>query len=92
MKIQSETQNLIDMANEYRRRDPGYSSGYVLIHNMKTCGWTQSIGAHGTIGWMPGTWAIDALGNKWLAIGGNDYDGAESWQSIPHDTFAHDNL
>lgn len=28
----------------------------------------------------PGAAAIDFYGNIWIAVGGNDYDGAQSWQ------------
>jgi len=86
MKIQTETQTLLDVAKAYRKERPDLRAGYVIINNLTVSGWSLSISGSSNK-CMAGTWAVDESGNKYLAIGGNDYDGAESWQMIPHDTF-----
>ena len=87
MKIQKSTEKLIELVNDYRRDKPDTpKGGYVTIMNGVACGWSLDIKERAS-SFMPGCWAIDTLGNKWLAIGGNDYDGAAEWQMIPHDTF-----
>ncbi len=89
MKIQDSTKKLIKLANDYRLEDDIPENGYVRIVNGKTAGWMSEIKGN-EFKVLPGTWAIDKMGNKWLAIGGNDYDGAKEFQMIPHDTFNHE--
>lgn len=87
MKIQPETQKLIDIAREYRKENIHIpNGGYVIVCRSGAGGWTGTLESSAR-SYMAGTWAIDELGNKYLAIGGNDYDGAVAWQMIPHDTF-----
>ena len=87
MKIQPETQELIDIARAYRRENTHIpNGGYFIVTRQGAGGWTASLESNAS-SHMAGTWAIDESGNKYLAIGGNDYDGAEAWQVIPHDSF-----
>lgn len=85
MRILPETQALIDIANAYRKKQSDLNGGYVIINNYTANGWSLNISDSDK--YLPGVWAIDETGNKYLSVGGNDYDGAESWQMIPHDTF-----
>ncbi|MFU2512473.1 hypothetical protein [Pseudoalteromonas sp. ASV78] len=90
MKLQAETQQLIDIAKKYRKDNshiPG--GGFVIVGRNGAQGWTGTLDSTAN-NYMPGVWAIDESGNKYLAIGGNDYDGADSWQMISHDTFNHE--
>jgi hypothetical protein len=92
MKIQPETQALLDTAKKYRKDNPHFpQNGFVIIGRNGGSGWTGTLESNANA-YMAGTWAIDESGNKYLAIGGNDYDGAESWQMIPHDTFSHEEV
>lgn len=91
MKLQSSTIKLLEIANKYLVENPDTpEGGYVTIMNNVVCGWSLNIHDR-ACDFMPGCWAIDKMNNKYLAIGGNDYDGAEEWQMIPHDTFKHEN-
>jgi len=58
----------------------GYQGGYTIVSNSEVSGWTRNLDNPG--GWMPGCGAVDQHGNKWVAKGGNDYDGAERWEAI----------
>ncbi|TQV85935.1 antirestriction protein ArdR [Aliikangiella coralliicola] len=83
MEIQSATKELLRIASEYRKTDDIPDGGYVAVHNLKVVGWSRDVkGKSHEL--LPGTWAVDALGHKFLAIGGNDYDGVKEWQMISH--------
>lgn len=90
MKLQPETQQLIDIANAYRKKNSHIpNGGYVIVGRSGATGWTGTLDDNANT-YMAGVWAIDESGNKFLAIGGNDYEGAELWQMIPHDTFSNE--
>lgn len=81
MKIQKETKKLLEIANNFRKEN-GYEHGFVTIFNCEVVGWILEIENKAST-FMLGVMAIDINDNKYLAIGGNDYDGANSWQIIP---------
>lgn len=58
----------------------GYQGGYTIVCNSEIGGWVNSLDNPGS--WMPGCIAIDNDGNQWIALGGNDYDGAERWEEL----------
>lgn len=58
----------------------GYSGGHVIFYLGEICGWRKELSEAG--GWRPGCIAVDEQGNRWGAMGGNDYDGAERWERI----------
>ncbi len=54
--------------------------GVVVIDAGKVLGWMDTLRDPET--WASGCIAIDEHGNGWIAKGGNDDGGAESWQPI----------
>lgn len=59
---------------------PGHE-GVVLFTSMdepKCYGWKNEL--RNPEHEAPGAVAIDFYGNIWVAVGGNDYDGAEQWE------------
>jgi hypothetical protein len=68
-----------EMANRYRKQD-GHHDGVVVIFDGQVGGWMNEL--RDPQHWVPGCIAIDVDGNEWLAVGGNDYDGAALWEPI----------
>lgn len=58
----------------------GCSGGHVIFYRGQICGWRRDLSEGG--GWLPGCLALDELGNRWAAMGGNEYDGADRWELI----------
>lgn len=67
------------IAQEYRA-ERGLKGGYVVCHNDQAVGWEREL--DNASGWAPGCYAFDSQGGEWVAVGGNDYDGAERWERI----------
>lgn len=65
--------------SEYRA-ERSLTGGYVVISGDEIAGWAAAL--FNPSGWMPGCIAIDKDGKKWIAKGGNDYDGAERWEEL----------
>lgn len=68
------------------------SGGFVVVLNGAVSGWVASLDH--PEGWEPGCIAVDDVGRVWLAFGGNQYDGAASWeplQEVEPETRAGDN-
>lgn len=68
----------------------GYISrgGVVVVFDSLAQGWVDELRNPET--WRPGCVAVDESGNSWIAIGGNDRDGAST--SMPIDTHPSKNL
>lgn len=66
-----------------RRKSDGkdYASGGVFVFLNSECqGWMNEL--RDPHKWIPGCIAVDESGRMWESIGGNDQDGAETWQEI----------
>lgn len=65
----------------YRTRYETPEGGLVVFNNFgDACGWINKL--RDPNHWEPGCMAMDEFGMTWKAIGGNNYDGAESWEPI----------
>lgn len=67
----------IELAEAYRRKE-GRDGGIVLVYAGQVYGWKNELrDPHHE---RPGALAVSAYGSVWLAVGGNDQDGAKSWE------------
>ncbi len=64
------------------RATNGYAdkAGVVIIFYDNVQGWVNEL--RDPEHWQPGCIAIDICGNKWIANGGNNSEGAKSWQPV----------
>ena len=67
-------------ARRYRSDYPGHDDGVVLVWQGEAYGWKNEL--RDPQSERPGVYAVDADGNVWEAVGGNDYDGAERWEAM----------
>lgn len=67
----------IELAKSYRR-DEGQGDGIVLIYAGQVYGWKNEL--RDPQSERPGALAVSDDGRVWLAVGGNDQDGAKSWE------------
>lgn len=75
----------IDLASDFRN-DPdhkAYKGGFVLIFADSTYGWKYSISDPSSE--RPNAVAVDIDNNCFLAVGGDDYNGAASWELLQSD-------
>ncbi len=56
--------------------------GVIVIFDGLPQGWVNELRNPET--WRPGCIAVDETGHSWIAVGGNDQDGASKW--MPRDT------
>ncbi len=69
---------MIDIAKKYRTNE-NLTGGFVVFNkNNIICGWALMLDRPEA--YEPGCIAIDENGQKFIATGGNDYDGAEFWK------------
>ena len=66
----------IKLAEAYRREE-GQDGGIVLVYAGQVYGWKNEL--RDPQSERPGALAVSADGRVWLAVGGNDQDGAKSW-------------
>lgn len=64
-------------ANKYRS-EIGRDGGVVIFWQGKVQGWVNQL--RDPDQWAPGCIAIDEHGDKFIAVGGNEADGAEEWK------------
>lgn len=62
-------------------------NGVIIVFDGLAQGWVNELRNPET--WRPGCIAVDESGNSWIAIGGNDQDGASTW--MPRDTSLYGN-
>lgn len=55
------------------------SGGVVLVFGGEVYGWKNEL--RDPQHERPGVAAVDVAGNVWIATGGNDYDGAQRWET-----------
>ena len=64
---------------QFRKRW-GQTEGFVVVSPSNT------IGGHmknlDYTDWFPGSIAVDKDNNKWIAVGGDNQNGAERWEKI----------
>lgn len=72
----------LQAAQEWRTRR-GYTGrgGVVVVFDGIVQGWVDTL--RDPEAWRPGCVAVDEIGCSWLAIGGNDQNGASTW--MPRD-------
>ncbi|WP_221801664.1 hypothetical protein [Oceanobacter mangrovi] len=73
---------LVALAADYRQANADnpaidFSTGFVIVYRDEAWGWSLKPSPSS---WKPGTIAIDPTGNIEIAVGGNDYDGADTWE------------
>ena len=68
-------------AARWRAANPGHDHGVVRVYEGCVYGWSASEpGPPNTE--RPGALAVASDGRVWLAVGGTDQDGAESWRGV----------
>lgn len=70
-------ESLVKTASKWRRENPSHQGGIVLIWEGSVYGWKNEL--RNPESEQPGALAIDSDGQIYVAVGGNDYDGATSW-------------
>ena len=71
------TEQLEKQAAEFRQQNNLSPDGYVLFHEGEPCGWVKTLDH--PQGWVPSCIALSADGEVFVAVGGNDQDGAREW-------------
>lgn len=66
-------------AIRYRQREQ-LTGGVVVLNKGIPTGWMDELRDPHT--WQPGVTAVDADGNEWIAMGGNEIDGATQWRQL----------
>lgn len=60
---------------QYRQHD-----GWVVVFAGQVAGWMMRLcDPHR---WMPGSYAVLSDGNQYQAVGGDSYNGADSWERV----------
>ncbi|ALO46600.1 hypothetical protein [Pseudohongiella spirulinae] len=81
------TRQLFKAARKFRK-DYCLQGGVVLIYNGQIYGWKDKV--RSPCSEKPGAVAIDERGNRWIAAGGDPYNGAEKWEPISRGAEQHD--
>ena len=58
----------------------GHKEGFVVVSPSNTIGGHMKDLSY--TDWFPGSIAVDKDGNKWIAVGGDNQNGAERWEKI----------
>lgn len=63
-------------------KEKGYmgKTGVTIVYDSSVQGWCAVFPSPRD--WRPGSIAVNDSGHRWIAIGGNDYDGSETWMQI----------
>jgi hypothetical protein len=75
--MDNRTKQAIRVALKYRQ-DEQEQGGIVLVWAGQVYGWKNAL--RDPQHERPGVMAVDADGVVWLAVGGNDQDGAKAWE------------
>lgn len=67
----------IEQAEAFRN-EREYQGGYVIFFAGEIAGWTQYLDRPSA--WAPGCIAVDDSGNEYHAVGGDEQNGAFSWE------------
>ena len=68
-----------EIANRYRV-EHNKTCGVVIIYQGAVAGWTWWL--RDPSHWQPGCLAVSVDGRQWVAVGGNEMDGAELWERV----------
>lgn len=77
------------LAAEYRalrasHGEPCPDCGWVILYGAMAAGWSDSFPQYPRPNsWLPGSVAVGFDGQVLRAVGGNQQDGAESWEVLP---------
>lgn len=68
-----------------------YEEGWIFVWGGVVQGWTfptpyRPFPMPSPTDWRPDTFIIDVFGRAFIAVGGNDQDGAKEWQLIVGDS------
>jgi hypothetical protein len=58
----------------------------VIFFNEAAEGWACELNTPSS--WVPGCIAVDEQGEQWVAVGGDDEEGADSWVNLDQITWA----
>lgn len=78
--------NLFKLAEKWRESNSGNGESYVgkggvvVFFDGQLQGWVNEL--RNPESWQPGSIAVDESENLFMAVGGNYYDGAESWSKL----------
>ncbi|WP_288131772.1 hypothetical protein [Microbulbifer sp.] len=61
-------------------RDYKGKGGVVVVFDGEVQGWVNEL--RDSWSWRPGCVAVSECGRQWLAVGGDDYHGAENWAEL----------
>ncbi len=69
-----------EIAQKWREEHGGKycKDGVVVVCNGVAQGWVDEL--RDPHHWASGCIAVDESGQEWVAVGGNDMDGAERWE------------
>lgn len=86
MSIINTIKILLKQAEQYRSENPDRKGGYVVIRFLPdgshTAEWTLNLSTPEA--WMPGCIAVPEDGGMFVSVGGDEYNGAEQWQTYIH--------
>jgi len=75
---------LLEKAADYRKETGEGMQGYVIFFDGEISGWTVAL--HYPKSWTPGCIAIGPENEQFVARGGDEYNGADHWEALPHIT------
>lgn len=71
---------LSERAADYRKSNSVPDTGYILVFEHEIYGWKKEL-THPERE-QPGVIAIDPKNRRWVATGGDSYNGAKSWTPL----------
>ncbi len=75
--MESDKQVLLELSQKWRKSNPEYDGGVVLVWQMSVYGWKNRL--RDPQDEQPGAFAIDDAGNVFVAEGGDSHSGAHRW-------------
>lgn len=76
----NERQVLLNLSHNWRKSNPEYDGGVVLVWQLRVYGWKNALrDVHDE---RPGAFAIDLEGNIFVAEGGDPFTGAHKWEEL----------
>jgi len=75
------TVKIVDAAQQWRVKF-GYvgRGGVIVLFDGDAQGWVNEL--RNPEHWRPGCVAVDEVGCSWIAVGGNERDGAKAWMPV----------
>lgn len=72
--------NEITLAEQWRKDNPQYSEGYVLLCDGHVTGWKRELTNPETE--MQGSLAISGTNEVFISFGGDDINGSTGWKQV----------